>query len=83
MLWKPTAEYSNNSMMNKFVETVASKYELPGNDYFTVHRWSVENTSRFWGEVWDFCNIKYSTNYNRVVDDPKKMPGAKWFEQNK
>ena len=80
MLWKPTADYSNNSRMRKFQEKVALKYDLPGNDYFSVHLWSVEQPSNFWGEVWDFCNIKYSKNYNKVVDDPKKMPGARWFE---
>ena len=80
MLWKPTADYSNNSRMHKFQEKVALKYDLPGNDYFSVHLWSVEQPSNFWGEVWDFCNIKYSKNYNKVVDDPKKMPGARWFE---
>ncbi len=79
MLWKPTAEYSNNSQMNKFLVHIASKYDLPGNDYFTIHNWSVNHIDKFWGEIWDFCEIVHSTNYTSVVDDPKKMPGAKWF----
>lgn len=80
MLWKPTADYSNNSKMHEFINHVAAKYDLPGNDYFTIHKWSVENTSEFWGEIWDFCNVKFSKNYKSVVDDPQKMPGARWFE---
>ncbi len=79
MLWNPTAEYSNNSQMNKFLVHIASKYDLPGNDYFTIHNWSVNHIDKFWGEIWDFCEIVHSTNYTSVVDDPKKMPGAKWF----
>jgi acetoacetyl-CoA synthetase len=40
----------------------------------------VENIPEFWAEIWDFCGIKHSQTYEQVVDDPKKMPGAKWFK---
>lgn len=80
MLWKPSASYARNSRMQHFINHVAVKYDLPGNDYNAVHNWSVNNTSEFWAEIWDFCNITYSKKYEQVVDDPTKMPGAKWFD---
>lgn len=79
MLWKPTSDYSSNSTMQKFISKVADIYDLPGNDYFSIHKWSVEKPDEFWAEIWDFCDIIYSETYNEVVDDPKKMPGANWF----
>ena len=80
MLWKPTTNYNNNSQMQKFINKVSQKYNLVGNDYSSFHNWSVENTSEFWAEIWNFCNIVYSKPYNEVVDDPKKMPEAQWFQ---
>jgi acetoacetyl-CoA synthetase len=80
LLWKPTESYKSGSRMYAFLNLVADKYKLPDNDYFTIHSWSVNNIADFWKEVWDFCGIKSSKNYNRVIDDQKKMPGAKWFE---
>ncbi len=63
-----------------FLSMIANKYNLPNNEYYTIHQWSVENIPEFWAEIWDFCGIKHSQTYEQVVDDPKKMPGAKWFK---
>lgn len=78
-LWKPTESYKRNSNMFAFLSSIANKYNLPDNEYDTVHQWSVENIADFWAEIWDYCGIKHSQSYQQVVDDPKKMPGAKWF----
>jgi len=80
LLWKPTESYKTASRMYAFLNLVADKYNLPDNDYFTIHNWSVNNIAEFWKEVWDFCGIRISKSYDRVIDDTKKMPGAKWFE---
>jgi acetoacetyl-CoA synthetase len=29
--------------------------------------------------MWDFAKIIHSAPYQKVVDDPAKMPGARWF----
>ncbi|PLW93329.1 MAG: acetoacetate--CoA ligase [Marinilabiliales bacterium] len=79
-LWKPTEDYKKNSNMFGFLSMIANKYNLPNNEYYTIHQWSVENIPEFWAEIWDFCGIKHSQTYEQVVDDPKKMPGAKWFK---
>jgi acetoacetyl-CoA synthetase len=78
-LWKPTEDYKKNSNMYGFLSMIANKYNLPNNEYHTIHQWSVENIPEFWAEIWDYCRIKHSKTYTQVVDDPKKMPGAKWF----
>jgi len=66
--------------MYAFLSLIAEKYSLPDNEYQTIHKWSVANIADFWQEIWDFCGIKSSKKTEEVIDDTKKMPGAKWFE---
>ncbi len=68
------------SRMYGFMQRVKNKFDPSINDYDDLFRWSVNNIPDFWGEFWDYSDIHYSRNYRRVVDDPSKMPGAKWFE---
>lgn len=80
ILWQPTEKCRTSSKMFEFLTRIAEKYHLPDNEYYTVHGWSVKHPDQFWAEIWDYCNVKFSRNYDQVVDDPVKMPGAKWFE---
>ena len=79
-LWQPDEKAAKGSQMYSFLDQVSRKYKLPDNEYATVHKWSIEHIDQFWSEVWDFTGIIASEKYNRIVDDPHKMPGAKWFE---
>jgi acetoacetyl-CoA synthetase len=79
ILWEPSKEYKENSRMYDFLSRISKKYNLPDNEYYTIHDWSIKNTTSFWAEIWDYCDVKYSKSYNEVIDNPKKMPGAKWF----
>lgn len=80
ILWKPSDEYLKNSRMYAFLNYVAEKYHLPDNQYHTIHRWSIEQTADFWYEIAEFCSLRFSQKPVEIVDDPKKMPGAKWFK---
>ncbi len=83
LLWQPSGTYKKGSRMYEFLSIIAEKYDLPDNEFSTVHRWSSENTAEFWSEIWDFCGINSSKIYDQVIDDPGKMPGAKWFTGSK
>lgn len=80
LLWKPSEERKKNSNMYRFMQTVNSKYGQNFTDYDGLYQWSVDNIGDFWAEMWDFAQIKASKKYDEVIDDPDKMPGAKWFE---
>jgi acetoacetyl-CoA synthetase len=80
ILWQPTESYKKSSKMYGFLTRMSGKYHLPDNEYYTVHKWSVEHPSDFWEEIWNYFHIIHSADYNHVVDDLNKMPGAKWFE---
>ncbi|MBW2312463.1 MAG: AMP-binding protein, partial [Deltaproteobacteria bacterium] len=80
MLWKPTEERIKNSNMYKFMQFINERHGTDFQEYMPLYRWSVESIPEFWAAFWDYADIKYSKTYDTVVDDPTKMPGAKWFE---
>lgn len=82
-LWIPSVTAQQNSNMQIFSEMISGKYSLSNNKYETIHRWSIENTALFWEEIWKFTKIVSSKIHTSVVDDAKKMPGAKWFKGTK
>ena len=43
----------------------------------------VNNLEDFWATTWDFIDIKASQVFDKAIDDPKKMPGAKFFVNSK
>jgi acetoacetyl-CoA synthetase len=79
ILWTPNDDYKNHSKMAEFLSLIFQKYNLPDKEYYTIHEWSIRHIPEFWSEIWDYCGIKFSKNFDQVVDDPGKMPGAKWF----
>ncbi|MFZ5563324.1 MAG: acetoacetate--CoA ligase [Thermodesulfobacteriota bacterium] len=78
-LWTPLPERVRHSNMYRFMEQVNRSCGTGLQDYSDLYRWSVEHISDFWARVWDFTEIRHSVACTRVVDDPTKMPGAKWF----
>ena len=79
LLWKPSQERINNTNLKRFMDFINKKHEQNFTEYDTLYRWSIDNISDFWSSMWEFADIKASVPYSEVIDDPQKMPGAKWF----
>jgi len=79
LLWKPSEERIKASNMHRFMCVVNEKHGKNFADYASLYEWSVENIPDFWAAMWEFAEIKASRPYDEVVDDPGKLPGAKWF----
>ena len=77
ILWKP--KQVENTQMAKFMETVNTAYSLKLKTYADLFDWSVQKSPDFWEQIWQKANIIHSKPYTQIVDDVKKMPGAKWF----
>ncbi|KAI0199977.1 hypothetical protein F4808DRAFT_461372 [Astrocystis sublimbata] len=71
-LWRHRDPHS--TPMYAFLKHVRSKYQLDIDDYPGLYKWSTQNPSEFWGEVWQFCGIKASKPYSQVLP-----PGAPIF----
>ncbi|MFP4650539.1 MAG: acetoacetate--CoA ligase [Desulfobacterales bacterium] len=80
ILWQPSSERIRNTAMMKFMSRINSRYSKEFREYSDLYEWSVENISDFWAELWEYAGIVHSRTYDRIVDDPYKMPGARWFE---
>jgi len=79
LLWEPTEERKNSSNMIKFIDHINKKYGRQITGYPELYDWSVNEIPDFWAAVWEFVGIKASKDYDSVIDDAGKMPGAKWF----
>jgi acetoacetyl-CoA synthetase len=79
LLWKPSGGQIKKTNMFGFMNFVNETYYQNFSEYTSLYNWSIENISDFWAAFWKFSDIIHSKSYDRVVDDPAKMPGAHWF----
>ncbi len=78
-LWEPSQQRSKDSNMYRFMQGVNHNHGTAFTDYSGLYQWSVDNIGAFWAEMWRFAEIKASKTSEQVIDDPGKMPGARWF----
>ncbi|MGM0663391.1 MAG: acetoacetate--CoA ligase [Thermodesulfobacteriota bacterium] len=79
-LWQPSEDRIRNSHMYRFMNGLNEKHRLKFTAYDDLYQWSIQSIPEFWAAMWDFADIRASRPYNQVVDDPFRMPGARWFE---
>ena len=73
ILWTPSQERIEKSAMFRFMS------EQGHASYDELHRWSVDNVEAFWLALCKFCNIKFTTPADKVLDQPGDMTTATWF----
>ena len=84
-MWSPSPERVGATNLVRFAKQVAphlgDRWDVPmGSDPMAaLHQWSLREPSTFWSEVWDFCGMRSSEPATEVVDDPTRLPGARWF----
>jgi acetoacetyl-CoA synthetase len=66
--------------MMRFLARVRDTRDSNVVDYPSLYRWSIDRPEDFWSTLWDFCRVKASRRWDRVLDDPGAMPGARWFD---
>ncbi|KAI1348651.1 acetoacetate-CoA ligase-like protein [Xylaria sp. FL0043] len=64
-LWRHPDPHS--TPMWAFLSQVRSEYRLDIDDYPGLYKWSTQEPSEFWGEVWHFCGIRASKTYSQVL----------------
>jgi len=78
-IWMPSEERVRNSAMCRFMSFVNDRHGSRFDCYRDLYRWSVTDIPAFWAAFWEFGAVIASRGYDRVVDDPTRMPGASWF----
>ena len=79
LLWTPSEDRIKSANITRFMDFVNRKQNRAFRTYDELYEWSVDSISDFWAALWEFAEIKASKGYDRVVDDLKTFPGARWF----
>jgi acetoacetyl-CoA synthetase len=77
-IWSPGPVRRQTANIRRFIDLVRRELDPRVSDYGSLHRFSVENPAEFWRAVWDFSEVR-GTPGPRVLEDPERMPGARWF----
>jgi acetoacetyl-CoA synthetase len=78
-LWTPSDERKRDANITRFIHEINLRHSLNLETYPELYQWSIENIPDFWVAMWDFAEIKASTQYDQVVEDLMKFPGTNWF----
>jgi acetoacetyl-CoA synthetase len=65
--------------MKRFMDWAGARRGRPFADYDELWQWSVDDLEGFWAGIWEFCGVRASTPYERVLGS-HEMPGTRWFE---
>jgi acetyl-CoA synthetase len=71
--WRPTEEQRRSANVARLAE------RLHCEDFAALHRLSVEEPERFWAEVVDDLDLRFSERWERVLDDSDGAEWARWF----
>ena len=88
-LWTPSAERVAGARMTAFMEWAGDRHGRRFADYGALWEWSVGELEEFWADIWEYCGVRASAPYERVLTDRvsegspigrREMPGARWFQ---
>ena len=76
-LWEATKKIKINSNLYQFEKLILQKYNLNfKHNYQKILKWSINNSSIFWHEIWDFCGVI-------GIKSKKKIFKSRIFYKNK
>jgi acetoacetyl-CoA synthetase len=78
LLWTPSPEWVARSNLAHFMTWLQAHRGLTFSNYQDLWRWSVSDLEAFWGALWEYCDVRPSVPYERVLGR-SEMPGADWF----
>ena len=78
LLWEPSKELKENARISDYMKWMKAEKDLSFEDYNQLWEWSVTDLEGFWASVWEYCGIKASKPYEKVLGE-SAMPGAEWF----
>ncbi len=78
-MWQPSAERRERATLTRFMRWAGERNGRTFADYDELWRWSIDELEAFWAGVWEFCDVRASAPYERVLPE-RRMPGARWFD---
>jgi acetoacetyl-CoA synthetase len=78
LLWEPSEEFKERAGISHYMRWLREEKNLSFDDYAELWEWSVTDLEGFWGSVWEYCDVRATKPYERVLAR-REMPGAEWF----
>ena len=78
-LWEPSPERIRRSNMAAFMNRVNQRTGKHFTTYGDLWQWSVTDLAGFWQAMWEYAGVIASAPPTQIIDDPDRMPGARWF----
>ena len=58
-LWEASKKEKNYSNLFKYEKFLSKKFKYkPSKNFNKLFKWSIQNKSKFWSSIWDFCDVK-------------------------
>lgn len=77
-IWKPSSERVEQARVTHFRRFVEARIGMQLPDYQALWQWSVDDSARFWGLIWEYFEVQSRRPVRQVVDDAP-MPNTRWF----
>ena len=78
-LWTPSVQWRERTELTAFMRWAGARHGRDFGSYPELWDWSVAELEDFWADIWEFCGVRASHPYERVLAS-REMPGARWFE---
>ncbi len=65
--------------MTAFMRWAGERHGRDFAGYGELWEWSVTELEQFWADIWEFCDVRASEPYAKVLRS-HEMPGTVWFE---
>lgn len=77
-LWQPTSEQIEHTHLHQFIQAVNQYFGLHCQDYWDLHRWSVQQPADFWAFYARQAALPFTQPAEQICSaDP--MPATRWF----
>jgi acetoacetyl-CoA synthetase len=80
LLWEPSEEFKENARISYYMRWLRDEKDLSLDDYAELWEWSVTDLEGFWASIWEYCGVKASRPYEKVLAR-REMPGTEWFTE--
>ena len=71
-IWTPSPTRIANSLLARFAQ------DIPHQNYYELHQWSVNHSLEFWDRVWDFCKV-IGTKGDQILVNPESVEHAEFY----
>ncbi len=67
------------AQMMDFIQGVNQTYHLSIQDYSALYQWSITHPEDFWKMLSEFCEVKFSKPFEKILQTGEQMINARWF----